>query len=53
MGFYVIFLDLSFECFAVLVFDELIVSDFYNFEKLKELVRKSDIIIYEIEYINI
>jgi len=52
MGFYVISLDPSPECPAASVSDELIVSDFYNPEKLKELVRKSDITTYEIEHIN-
>lgn len=52
MGFYVISLDPSAECPAASVSDELIVSDFYNSEKLKELVEKSDITTYEIEHIN-
>ena len=52
MGFYVISLDPSPECPAASVSDELIVSDFYNPEKLKELVEKSDITTYEIEHIN-
>jgi len=52
MGFYVISLDPSAACPAASVSDELIVSDFYNPEKLKELVEKSDITTYEIEHIN-
>ncbi|WP_039763546.1 5-(carboxyamino)imidazole ribonucleotide synthase [Caldicellulosiruptor sp. F32] len=52
MGFYVISLDPSVACPAASVSDELIVSDFYNPEKLKELVEKSDITTYEIEHIN-
>lgn len=52
MGFYVISLDPSAECPAASVSDELIVSDFYNPEKLKELAEKSDITTYEIEHIN-
>ncbi|WP_271629541.1 5-(carboxyamino)imidazole ribonucleotide synthase [Caldicellulosiruptor sp. DIB 104C] len=52
MGFYVISLDPSAACPAASVSDELIVSDFYSPEKLKELVEKSDITTYEIEHIN-
>ncbi|WAM33068.1 5-(carboxyamino)imidazole ribonucleotide synthase [Caldicellulosiruptor morganii] len=52
MGFYVISLDPSAECPAASVSDEIIVSDFYNPEKLKELVKKSDVTTYEIEHIN-
>ena len=52
MGFYVISLDPSAACPAASVSDELIVSDFYSPEKLKELVERSDITTYEIEHIN-
>ena len=53
MGFYIISLDPNPECPASSVSDELIVGDFYDPEKLRELAEKSDVITYEIEHINV
>ncbi|ABY91742.1 5-(carboxyamino)imidazole ribonucleotide synthase [Thermoanaerobacter brockii subsp. lactiethylicus] len=52
MGFYVIILDPNPECPATQVADEQIIGDYYNENKLKELVEKSDVTTYEIEHIN-
>lgn len=52
MGFYVISLDPHEQCPASAVSDEFIHGDFYNEEKLTQLVSKSDITTYEIEHIN-
>ncbi len=51
-GFYVTVLDPTPQSPAGQVADEQIISDFYDEDKIKEIVSKSDITTYEIEHIN-
>lgn len=53
MGFYVEILDPTPDSPAAQVADNQIVGDFYDENKLKELVEKNDVITYDIEHVNI
>jgi 5-(carboxyamino)imidazole ribonucleotide synthase len=52
MGFDVLVLDPTPNCPAAQVTNKQIVGDFYDEDKLRELVEKSDVITYDIEHIN-
>jgi len=52
MGFYVQVLDPTPDCPAAQVADRQIVGDFYNEERIKEIVFASDVVTYDIENIN-
>ena len=52
MGIYFIALDPNADCPASSIVDELIVGDFYDPLKIKELAEKCDVITYEFEHIN-
>lgn len=52
LGFRILVLDPTPGCPAAGISDAQIVADFYNAEKIKELVEKSDISTYEIEHID-
>ena len=52
MGFYVTVLDPTPNCPAGQVADKQIVRDFYDENKLRELVEESDITTYDIEHVN-
>ena len=52
MSFKVIILDPSEDCPASTICDQLIVGDFKNEDKIRELAKYSDVITYEIEFTN-
>lgn len=52
MGFYITVLDPTPNCPAAQVADKQIVGDFYDENKLKELVKESDVTTYDLEHIN-
>ena len=52
MSFKVIILDPSEDCPASTICDQLIVGDFKNEDKIRELAKYSDVITYEIELAN-
>lgn len=52
MGFCVTILDPTKDCPASTIADEVIISNFKDEEKIRELVNKSDITTFEIEHIN-
>jgi len=53
MGFYVTILDPTKTCPADSIADEHLVADFDDSEAIKKLARKSDLITYEFEHINV
>lgn len=53
MGFYVTVLDPTPDCPAAQVADKQVVGDFYDENKLRELVEESDVTTYDIEHIDV
>lgn len=53
LGFFVTVLDPTPNCPAGQVADKQIISDFYNKDKLRELVTESDVTTYDIEHIDV
>jgi len=52
MGFHVTILDPTFNCPAAQVSDRHIIGDFYDKEKLEQLVQESDVTTFELEHVD-
>ncbi|HIP54870.1 MAG TPA: 5-(carboxyamino)imidazole ribonucleotide synthase [Sulfurimonas autotrophica] len=52
MGFHVTILDPTFNCPAAQVSDKHIIGDFYDKEKLEQLVQESDVTTFELEHVD-